>query len=131
MFAINAWDFRFSEETVPSSYWFYFAHLDIEVFETYTAFIAVIGGTSLQGTKETILFPGELVRTCVTREQLEDKVNLTLVVDGERMGESEGDVSATSREPTNFSLVVGQYDQKYRLNASAVNMYSPPCQSKE
>ena len=59
------------------------------MFETYSAFTAGIKKTFLQGRKETILFPGEWVRTCVTREQLEDEqVKVQLVVDGELMGES-------------------------------------------
>ena len=87
MSAINAWRVRFSEETHPRLW--DFANLEIQVFETYTAFIAGIEYASLQGRKETILFPGEWVRTCVTREQLEDEqVKVQLVVDGELMGES-------------------------------------------
>ena len=106
------------------------AYLNIKVLETNTVFTVGIEDTSLQGTKETILFPGELLRTCVTREQLEDeKVKVQLVVDGELMGESVGDVFDPSElKPKNFRLVVGDLmvEQKYRLNTSNVNIYSSP-----
>ena len=59
------------------------------MFENYTVFDAAIDYAYLQVTTETILFPGEWVRTCVTREQLEDEqIKVQLVVDGELMGES-------------------------------------------
>ena len=121
--AINAWGVFFSEEAYPSLLW-PFAYLEIQVFETYSAFTAGIKKTFLQGRKETILW----VQTCVTREQLEDEqVKVQLVVDGELIGESVGDVLDSFWEPKNFSLVVGKTGyETYRLKSSAVNLFSPP-----
>ena len=104
----------FSQERHPSEWWG-FANLKIQVFETYSAFTAGIKKTFLQGRKETILW----VQTCVTREQLEDEqVKVQLVVDGELIGESVGDVrDLWSPEVKDFSLSIrkSRPDQKYRI----------------
>ena len=129
-FVFEAWNLVYSEKHIPGKW--VLAYLRICVSEMNAVYIAQISPLmQLQGTKEVVLFPGDWVHACVSKQQIDNtQAKMQLVVGGDLLGELVG-ISLFGMDPSNFSLFLGEADDhpkynqmKHRSKRTNVNMFS-------
>ena len=127
-FMVEAWTTEFSAAdmfTLLDNDGYRWGYINLFAGSSYTEYEVWLGPVDIINQTETVFFPLQWLRACLSLDSVAGKV--TLVVDGQLLGEEEYNREEDQFRPANISLVLGldvQTREEYNGQIFDLNIFS-------